>query len=78
MGSSFMALDPWFNRRYPLEYLKKWLYWPIQYQVLHDAEAVFFTTNEERDLARPSFSHARSIEPPAKTLGKLIELLPIQ
>jgi glycosyltransferase involved in cell wall biosynthesis len=49
------ALDPWFNERYPLKHLKKWLYWPIQHAVLHDAEAVFFTTDTERDLARRSF-----------------------
>lgn len=21
------ALDPWFNKKYPLEHLKKWIYW---------------------------------------------------
>src|SRR5579863_8571412 len=49
------ALDPWFNKRYPLKHIKKMLYWPIQHAVLHDAEAVFFTTDAERDLARQSF-----------------------
>ncbi|KAA6465381.1 glycosyltransferase [Acidobacteria bacterium AB60] len=49
------ALDPWFNKTYPLKHLKKWLYWPIQHAVLHDAQAVFFTTESERDLARQSF-----------------------
>lgn len=49
------ALDPWFNRKYPLKHLKKMLYWPIQYAVLRDAMAVFFTTDEERKLARESF-----------------------
>jgi glycosyltransferase involved in cell wall biosynthesis len=49
------ALDPWFNKRYPLKHLKKWFYWPIQHAVLHDAEAVFFTTDAERDLAKQSF-----------------------
>ena len=49
------ALDPWFNRKYPLKWLKKWLYWPIQYKALHDAAAVFFTTATERDLAQKSF-----------------------
>jgi glycosyltransferase involved in cell wall biosynthesis len=49
------ALDPWFNKKYPLKHLKKWLYWPIQHAVLHDAEAVFFTTDVERDLAKQSF-----------------------
>jgi len=50
------ALDPWFNRQYPLKHLKKWFYWPIQHAVLHDAEAVFFTTADaERDLSKQSF-----------------------
>lgn len=50
------ALDPWFNRKYPLKHLKKMVYWPIQYPVLRDAIAVFFTSPVERDLARTSFS----------------------
>jgi len=50
------ALDPWFNRQYPLKHFKKFLYWPMQYSVLRDAAAVFFTTGIERDLARTSFS----------------------
>lgn len=53
------ALDPWFNRKYPLKHLKKRLYWPLQYPVLRDARAVFFTTATERDLAAISFSPNR-------------------
>jgi len=49
------ALDPWFNRKYPLKHLKKLLYWPFQYSVLRDARAVLFTTATERDLALSSF-----------------------
>lgn len=49
------ALDPWFNRKYPLKHAKKLLYWPLQYAVLRDAAAVFFTTTAERDLAQTSF-----------------------
>ncbi len=49
------ALDPWFNRKYPLKYLKKLLYWPFQYRVLRDARHVFFTSVSERDLAATSF-----------------------
>lgn len=49
------ALDPWFNRQYPLKYAKKWLYWPMQYAVLHHAAAVFFTGETERELARAGF-----------------------
>jgi len=49
-------LDPWFKRRYPLKHLKKWLYWPwAEYRVLRDANAVLFTAEEERRLARESF-----------------------
>ncbi len=50
------ALDPWFNRKYPLKHLKKRLYWPLQYPALRDARAVFFTSEAERDLAATSFS----------------------
>ena len=49
-------LDPWFKRTYPLKHLKKWLYWPwAEYRVLRDANAVIFTCEEERLLARESF-----------------------
>ena len=53
------SLDPWFNRQYPLKHLKKRLFWPLQYPVLRDATAVFFTTEKERDLAATSFSPNR-------------------
>src|SRR4029077_14275359 len=49
-------LDPWFKRAYPLKHLKKWMYWPwAEYRVLRDAQAVLFTCEEERLLARLSF-----------------------
>ena len=49
-------LDPWFKQTYPLKHLKKWLYWPwAEYRVLRDAQAVIFTCEEERRLARQSF-----------------------
>lgn len=49
-------LDPWFKRTYPLKHLKKWLYWPwAEYRVLRDAQAVIFTCEDERLLARDSF-----------------------
>jgi len=49
-------LDPWFKMTYPLKHLKKWLYWPWgEYRVLRDAKKVFFTTEEEKILARQSF-----------------------
>jgi glycosyltransferase involved in cell wall biosynthesis len=49
------ALDPWFNRKYPLKKLKKQLFWFWQYPVLRDAKAVLFTCDTERDLAATSF-----------------------
>lgn len=49
------ALDPWFNRKYPLKYIKKLLYWPVQYVILRHALAVFFTARMERELAKTSF-----------------------
>ncbi len=49
------ALDPWFNRQYPFKRLKKTIYWPMQYSILRNAAAVFFTTSIERDLAQTSF-----------------------
>jgi glycosyltransferase involved in cell wall biosynthesis len=60
------ALDPWFNRTYPLKRLKKLLYWRLQYAVLRDAAAVFFTTKTERDLAGTSFrpNHWKSVIAP--------------
>jgi glycosyltransferase involved in cell wall biosynthesis len=49
-------LDPWFKNEYPLKHLKKLMYWPwAEYRVLRDAQAVLFTTEEERQLARSSF-----------------------
>ena len=56
-------LDPWFNRTYPLKHLKKLLYWPwADYRVLRDAAAVLFTSEEERQRARQSFSLYRCNE----------------
>ena len=49
-------LAPWFKRTYPLKHLKKWLYWPwVEYRVLRNAQAVLFTCEEERQMARQSF-----------------------
>ena len=56
-------LDPWFKRTYPLKHLKKSLYWPwAEYRVLRDAEAVLYTCEEERLLARQSFRLYRARE----------------
>jgi glycosyltransferase involved in cell wall biosynthesis len=49
-------LDPWFQKTYPLKYLKKYVYWLIaQYAVLRDADRVLFTTEVEAELAPKSF-----------------------
>lgn len=56
-------LDPWFKKTYPLKHLKKWLYWPwAEYRVLRDANAVIFTCEEEKILARESFWLYRATE----------------
>jgi glycosyltransferase involved in cell wall biosynthesis len=50
------ALDPWFNRTYPLKRFKKLFYWKlIEHKVLRDAEKVLFTTQEEMMLANRAF-----------------------
>ena len=50
-------LDPWFRGAYPLKHFKKWLYWRlVEGRVLRDATAVLYTCEEERRLARESFS----------------------
>jgi hypothetical protein len=48
-------LDPWFRYRYPLKHLKKWLGWPwVIHLPLRGADAVCFTCDRERLLARQS------------------------
>jgi glycosyltransferase involved in cell wall biosynthesis len=57
------ALDPWFKARYPGKHIKKALYWRlIEHRALRDAEAVLFTCEEERNLARTSFSPYQATE----------------
>ena len=49
-------LDPYFKNRYPLKHLKKTIYWRLFLQrILRDANAVLFTCEEEKVLARQSF-----------------------
>jgi glycosyltransferase involved in cell wall biosynthesis len=49
-------LDPWFRRRYPLKHaLKQFLWLFNEGPLLHHADAVAFTCDEERILARRSF-----------------------
>jgi glycosyltransferase involved in cell wall biosynthesis len=56
-------LDPWFKHQYPLKHLKKQMYWPwAECRVLRDAQAVLFTTEEERQLAQQTFGSFRANE----------------
>ena len=56
-------LDPWFKHTYPMKHFKKWLYWLLgEYRVLRDAQAVLFTSEEERLQARRSFWLYRAAE----------------
>lgn len=62
-------LAPYFKRRYPMKHLKKAVYWPwTEYRVLRDASAVLFTSDQERLLARESFSPYR-VNEEVVTLG---------
>ncbi len=49
------ALDIFFKKRYPIKHLKKLVYWPLQYRILQQAQAVLFTSESERDFALASF-----------------------
>lgn len=49
-------LSPWFKQHHPFKHAAKRLYWPwTEYPALRDAQAVFFTCEEERRQARESF-----------------------
>lgn len=49
-------LDPYFKKRFPLKHIKKSVYWHLFLQpVLNNANAVMFTCEEEKVLARQSF-----------------------
>jgi len=62
-------LDPWFKHAYPLKHFKKSIYWRLaEHAVLRDSHAVIFTCEEERLLARGTFSPYRITEKVA-TLG---------
>ncbi|WP_375482280.1 glycosyltransferase [uncultured Mycobacterium sp.] len=57
------ALDPWFRERYPGKHAKKTLYWRFfEHRTLRDAQAVLYTCEEERRLARTSFTPYRARE----------------
>lgn len=49
-------LDPWFRKAKPAKNIVKQVFWSLfEGRVLRDAEAVLFTSEEERDMARGSF-----------------------
>jgi glycosyltransferase involved in cell wall biosynthesis len=50
-------LDPYFKRNFPLKHIKKSIYWHLFLQpILRRATCVLFTCEEEKILARQSFS----------------------
>jgi glycosyltransferase involved in cell wall biosynthesis len=50
-------LDPYFKREFPLKHVKKSIYWHLILQrILSNATTVLFTCEEEKILARQSFS----------------------
>ncbi len=49
------ALDLWFRQQYPLKYLKKCIYWPLQYEVLRRATAFLFIGESECEQGTASF-----------------------
>jgi glycosyltransferase involved in cell wall biosynthesis len=50
-------LDPWFKTAYPLKHIKKSIYWfLLGYPMLRDAKAVFFTSQEEKEMAPVTFN----------------------
>ena len=50
-------LDPWFKQQYTLKHIKKAIYWRvIEHKVIGKAKAVLFTCEEEKILARSTFS----------------------
>jgi glycosyltransferase involved in cell wall biosynthesis len=65
-------MDPYFNRRYPLKYLKKLVYWTAQeHRTLNGAEAVCFTSEEEKRIAGGGFPFRkfRGVVVPYGTMG---------
>ncbi len=49
-------MDPWFRQQYPLKHIQKQVYWWLaEGRVLHDAQAVLFTSEDEMLRARHCF-----------------------
>ncbi|WP_263350330.1 glycosyltransferase [Acidicapsa acidisoli] len=67
-------LDPYFRDRFPLKHLKKLLYWTLQeHRNLNAAEAVCFTSEEERRVAADGFPFCRfrRVVVPYGTMGPI-------
>jgi len=65
-------LDPYFNRRYPLKYLKKLVYWTMEERRnLNGAQAVCFTSEEEKRIAGRGFPgrNFKGVVVPYGTMG---------
>jgi glycosyltransferase involved in cell wall biosynthesis len=65
-------LDPYFKDRYPLKHLKKLVYWTMQeHRNLNRAEAVCFTSEEEKRVAAEGFPFGdfRRVVVPYGTMG---------
>jgi glycosyltransferase involved in cell wall biosynthesis len=65
-------LDPYFKESFPLKHVKKLFYWHLLLsKVFRDASAVLFTCEEEKLLARRSFSryNVREVVVPFGTFG---------
>ena len=53
-------LDPYFKDRYPLKHMKKLVYWTMQeHRTLNAAQAVCFTSEEEKRVAADGFPFCR-------------------
>ena len=65
-------LDPYFKDRYPLKHLKKLVYWILQeHRTLNSAQAVCFTSEEEKRVAAEGFPFRRfrGVVVPYGTMG---------
>jgi glycosyltransferase involved in cell wall biosynthesis len=65
-------LDPYFKDRYPLKHLKKLVYWTLhEHRNLNSAQAVCFTSEEEKRVAAEGFPfrHFRRVVVPYGTMG---------
>ncbi len=65
-------LDPYFRDRYPIKHLKKLVYWTMQeHRNLNNAQAVCFTSEEEKRVAGEGFPfrHFKRVVVPYGTMG---------